>query len=156
MSGLLRSRKMMFTHSMINKCLLRACCVLGSGEAVVSETKSQLSRSVDVYEVGNVGQGCSGEETDYKHLGTCQFPVFHRSLQLFVIVHSCWPRFLQRRILMSVMNCVFVSLPKFICWSTKMMVLGFPGGAVVGSPPANAGDTGLSPGPGGSRMPWSG
>ena len=33
---------------------------------------------------------------------------------------------------------------------------GFPGGAVVGSPPANAGDTGLSPGPGGSHMPRSG
>ena len=31
----------------------------------------------------------------------------------------------------------------------------FPGGALVGSPPANAGDTGSSPGPGGSHMPWS-
>ena len=29
---------------------------------------------------------------------------------------------------------------------------GFPGGAVVGSPPANAGDTGSSPGPGGSHV----
>ena len=34
-------------------------------------------------------------------------------------------------------------------------VLGFPGGAVVGSPPANAGDTGSSPGLGGSHMPRS-
>ncbi|KAJ8786590.1 hypothetical protein J1605_006079, partial [Eschrichtius robustus] len=32
---------------------------------------------------------------------------------------------------------------------------GFPGGAVVGSPPANAGDTGSHPGLGGSRMPRS-
>ena len=32
---------------------------------------------------------------------------------------------------------------------------GFPGGAVVESLPANAGDTGSSPGPGGSRMPRS-
>ena len=32
----------------------------------------------------------------------------------------------------------------------------FPGGAVVGSPPAGAGDTGSSPGLGGSHMPWSG
>ena len=32
---------------------------------------------------------------------------------------------------------------------------GFPGGAVVGSPPASAGDTGSSPGPGGSHMPRS-
>ena len=31
----------------------------------------------------------------------------------------------------------------------------FPGGAVVGNPPANAGDMGSSPGPGGSHMPWS-
>ena len=29
---------------------------------------------------------------------------------------------------------------------------GFPGGAVVRNPPANAGNTGLSPGPGGSHM----
>ena len=32
---------------------------------------------------------------------------------------------------------------------------GFPGGAVVKNPPANAGDTGSSPGPGRSYMPWS-
>ena len=32
---------------------------------------------------------------------------------------------------------------------------GFPGGAVVGSLPANTGDTGSSPGLGGSRMPRS-
>ena len=32
---------------------------------------------------------------------------------------------------------------------------GFPGGAVVENPPANAGDMGLSPGLGGSHMPRS-
>ena len=32
---------------------------------------------------------------------------------------------------------------------------GFPGGAVVENPPANAGDMGLSPGLGRSHMPWS-
>ena len=32
---------------------------------------------------------------------------------------------------------------------------GFPGGAVVKNPPANARDTGSSPGPGRSHMPWS-
>ena len=32
---------------------------------------------------------------------------------------------------------------------------GFPGGAVVKNPPANAGDMGSSPGPGRSRMPRS-
>ena len=31
----------------------------------------------------------------------------------------------------------------------------FPGGAVVKNPPANAGDTGSSPGPGRSNMPRS-
>lgn len=30
-----------------------------------------------------------------------------------------------------------------------------PGGSVVGSPPANSGDLGSSPGPGRSHMPWS-
>ena len=32
---------------------------------------------------------------------------------------------------------------------------GFPGGAVIKNPPANAGDTGPSPGPGRSHMPQS-
>ena len=32
---------------------------------------------------------------------------------------------------------------------------GFPGGAVVKNPPVNAGDMGLSPGPGRSHMLWS-
>ena len=32
---------------------------------------------------------------------------------------------------------------------------GFPGGRVVKNPPANAGDTGSSPGPGRSHMPQS-
>ena len=34
-------------------------------------------------------------------------------------------------------------------------VLGFPGGTVVENPPANAGNTGSSPGPGRSHMPRS-
>ena len=37
----------------------------------------------------------------------------------------------------------------------KIFQQGFPGGATVESPPANAGDTGSSPGLGGSRMPRS-
>ena len=44
-------------------------------------------------------------------------------------------------------------------WAKKQcllkMALSFPGGAVVKNPPANAGDTGLSPGPGRSHMPQS-
>ena len=39
--------------------------------------------------------------------------------------------------------------------SSKTSVRDFPGGAVVKNPPANAGDTGSSPGPGRSHMPWS-
>ena len=37
----------------------------------------------------------------------------------------------------------------------KERKLGFPGGAGVKTPPANAGDTGSSPGPGRSHMPQS-
>ena len=37
----------------------------------------------------------------------------------------------------------------------KNITEGFPGGAVVENLPANAGDTGSSPGLGGSHMPWS-
>ncbi|KAJ8790565.1 hypothetical protein J1605_004538 [Eschrichtius robustus] len=36
-----------------------------------------------------------------------------------------------------------------------MVTEGFPGGPVVKTPPANAGDTGSSPGPGGSHVPRS-
>ena len=37
----------------------------------------------------------------------------------------------------------------------QMLKQGFPGGAVVKNPPANAGDTGSSPGPGRSHVPRS-
>ena len=37
----------------------------------------------------------------------------------------------------------------------KNLQLGFPGGAVVENPPANARDTGSGPGLGRSHMPWS-
>ena len=37
----------------------------------------------------------------------------------------------------------------------KSIVRGFPGGAVVKNPPANAGDRGSSPGPGRPHMPRS-
>ena len=40
--------------------------------------------------------------------------------------------------------------------SRREKVLGFPGGAVVESPPADAGDTGSCPRPGRSHMPRSG
>ena len=37
----------------------------------------------------------------------------------------------------------------------KELCEGFPGGTVVENLPAKAGDTGSSPGLGGSHMPWS-
>ena len=37
----------------------------------------------------------------------------------------------------------------------KIKPRGFPGSAVVKNPPANSGDTGSSPGPGRSHVPWS-
>ena len=37
----------------------------------------------------------------------------------------------------------------------RIQVSGFPGGTVAENLPANAGDTGLSPGLGRSHMPWS-
>ena len=40
-------------------------------------------------------------------------------------------------------------------WHQKQQAWDFPGGAVVKNPPANAGDTGLSPGAGRSHMPRS-
>ena len=40
-------------------------------------------------------------------------------------------------------------------YSIKLGWRGFPGGAVVENPPANAGDTGSSPGLGRSHMPRS-
>ena len=40
-----------------------------------------------------------------------------------------------------------------ICFFKKKQAWDFPGGTVVKNPPANAGDTGSSPGPGRSHMP---
>ena len=37
----------------------------------------------------------------------------------------------------------------------KLPMAGFPGGTAVANLPANAGDTGSSPGLGRSHMPWS-
>ena len=43
----------------------------------------------------------------------------------------------------------------YLLLGSKKMFWGFPGGAVVESLPANAGDAGSSPGLGGSRVPRS-
>ena len=44
---------------------------------------------------------------------------------------------------------------KDTCLGSKKLLKDFPGGAVVKNPPANAGDTGSSPGPGRSHVPQS-
>ena len=46
-------------------------------------------------------------------------------------------------------------LKMFTAASFKNSEKDFPGGTVVKNPPANAGDTGSSPGPGRSHMPRS-
>ena len=46
------------------------------------------------------------------------------------------------------------SARKEITRDLKTRLWGFPGGAVVKNPPANAGDTGSRPGPGRSHMQW--
>ena len=38
----------------------------------------------------------------------------------------------------------------------RLVLLGFPGGTVVGGPPADAGNAGSCPGLGRSHVPWSG
>ena len=43
----------------------------------------------------------------------------------------------------------------FKLFSAQELYQGLPGGTVVKNPPANAGDTGSSPGPGRSHMPRS-
>ena len=51
---------------------------------------------------------------------------------------------------------LLILFSQFHLFPTLRIIRGFPGGAVVGNPPANAGDTGSCPGPGGSHMPRSG
>ena len=50
---------------------------------------------------------------------------------------------------------VKISIIDKVFWVKKAIQWGFPGGAVVKNPPANAGDTGLSSGPERSHMPRS-
>ena len=53
-------------------------------------------------------------------------------------------------------NICSVCCKDVLTWyDLNMLTWGFPGGAVVESPPANAGDTGSSPGLGRSHMPRS-
>ena len=42
-----------------------------------------------------------------------------------------------------------------LIFQSKTLIMDFPGGAMVKNPPVNVADTGSSPGPGRSPMPWS-
>ena len=61
-----------------------------------------------------------------------------------------WPNLLRKCI-----SFLFFSVTNFHKFSGLKQHKGFPGGAVVENLPANAGDTGSSPGLGRSHMPWS-
>ena len=52
-----------------------------------------------------------------------------------------------------VTTCIFREALDLDLGRTKVVLRDFPGGAVVKNPPASAGDTGSSPGPGRSHMP---
>ena len=52
-------------------------------------------------------------------------------------------------------TCPTTQTPKVSELTVKELIEGFPGVTVVENLPANAGDTGSSPGLGGSHMPWS-
>ena len=52
-------------------------------------------------------------------------------------------------------TAILCYLPEKKTLVLKFSCEGFPGGAVVKNPPANAGDTGSSPGPGRSHVPRS-
>ena len=54
------------------------------------------------------------------------------------------------------MNFVLCGISKFLKYYIFFKsTWDFPGGTVVKNPPANVGDTGSIPGPGGSHMPQS-
>ena len=64
-------------------------------------------------------------------------------------------RYLPQLSLKGLMSRVYKELLQVNKTKGKNSIQGFPGGAVVESPPASAGDAGLSPGLGGSHMPRS-
>ncbi|XP_029092249.1 uncharacterized protein LOC114903544 [Monodon monoceros] len=59
------------------------------------------------------------------------------------------------RVLKASKNCFFAVVAAWVP-RLKKKLMGFPGGTAVGSPPADAGDTGSCPGLGRSHMPRSG
>ena len=87
----------------------------------------------------------------------CSFLLYSKVIQLYICIflfHILFHYGLSQDIEYSFLcytvgPCCLSILYIIVC------IWGFPGGAVVGSLPANAGDTGSSPGLGGSHMPRS-
>ena len=52
----------------------------------------------------------------------------------------------------NVLLVMYIKLREEMVQHTNLKIKGFPGGSVVKNPPASAGDTGSSPGPGRSHM----
>ena len=77
-------------------------------------------------------------------------------MTMIIVVHLC------KKLSGKFLNGIVRSKDVLFKFKSKTHVLkfntswGFPGGAVVRNPPANAGDTGSCPGPGRSHMPRSG
>ena len=86
------------------------------------------------------GASSCAEEPDTGSGSQCHFQTTGEKTQ--------WVQWVQERL----QHLVSTS---FLFFKFKKHVQGFPGGAVVKNPPANARDTGSSPGPGRSHMPRS-
>ena len=82
----------------------------------------------------------------------CVYTYFHVFQQ-----GKTWERVAMQKKYWTILSCAADTQWSFQrrCRGKKTFCRGFPGGAVVESLPANAGDTGSSPGLGGSHMPRS-
>ncbi|XP_060148194.1 ras-related GTP-binding protein B isoform X2 [Globicephala melas] len=110
---------------------------------------------------------CGGQDTFMENYFTSQRDNIFRNVEVLIYVFDVESRELEKDMhyYQSCLEAILQNSPdaKIFCLVHKMDLvqedqrdLGFPGGAVVKSPPADAGDAGSCPGPGGSHMPWSG
>ena len=77
------------------------------------------------------------------------------SVQLLVSTRNSWAPINMEFYLCVNPNKVYLPSNHRVKGEIKTKWRDFPGGTVAKNPPANAGDTGLIPGPGRSHMPWS-
>ena len=81
--------------------------------------------------------------------------VYYYIFRLYVLTHSRLSVVLESIHIFVTFSKVLQALVILFFLVIKVMLQGFPGGAVAKNLPAHAGDTGSSPGPGRSHMPWS-